>query len=104
MEQRDFQDRRLRREALEQELKQLFQRQSELSLRVKQEKINLDYERSDVEALEDGTFKSFFYSAIGKKEEKLMQEEDEVDEAERKYEATKPWWGDPPRGMRDQRA
>jgi predicted ribosome quality control (RQC) complex YloA/Tae2 family protein len=88
LELRDFQERRSRREALEQELEQLFQRQSELSLRVKQEKINLDYERSDVEALEDGTFKSFFYSAIGKKEEKLMQEEDEVDEAERKYEAT----------------
>ena len=60
---------------MEQELKQLFQRQSALSLRVKQEKTNLDYERSDVEALEDGTFKSFFYSAIGKKEEKLMQED-----------------------------
>ena len=88
MDLRDFQDRRSRREALEQELKQLFQRQSELSLRVKQEKINLDYERSDVEALEGGTFKSFFYSAIGKKEEKRMQEEDEGDEAERIYEAT----------------
>ena len=88
MELHDFQDRRLRREALEKELEQLLSRQSELSLRVKQEKTNLDYERSDVEALEGNTFKSFFYSAIGKKEEKLMQEEDEVDEAERKYEAT----------------
>jgi hypothetical protein len=88
LEQRDFQDRRLRREALEKELEQLLSRQSELSLRVKQEKTNLDYERSDVEALEGGTFKSFFYSAIGKKEEKRMQEEDEVDEAERIYEAT----------------
>ena len=88
MELRDFQEQRLSREALKKELEQLTLRQSELSLRVKQEKVNLDYERSDVEALEGNTFKSFFYSAIGKKEEKRMQEEDEVDEAERKYETT----------------
>ena len=71
MDLRDFQDRRSRREALEQELEQLFQRQSELSLRVKQEKINLDYERSDVEALEGGTFNLNVRGIINETEKKL---------------------------------
>ena len=89
MDFREIQQLLLHREDLEAELASLHQKAEEMNICLRREKINLDYERSDVEALEGNTLKSFFYSAIGKKEEKRMQEEDEADEAERKYEATK---------------
>ncbi len=88
MDLREFQEKLSGREALEKERELLFARQTELYARIKQEKTNLDYEKSDIEALEGKTLKAFFYSAIGKKEEKLMREEDEADEAEQKYEAS----------------
>ena len=88
MDLREFQEKRSSRDALKKERELLLERQGELCERIKQEKTNLDYERSDIEALEGKTLKSFFYSAIGKKEEKLMKEADELDEAERKYEAS----------------
>lgn len=88
MDLREFQKKLSGREALEKERELLFARQTELYARIKQEKTNLDYEKSDIEALEGKTLKAFFYSAIGKKEEKLMREEDEADEAAQKYEAS----------------
>ncbi|MBO5294947.1 MAG: hypothetical protein J6B71_06890 [Clostridia bacterium] len=63
-------------------------RYTELLTRSLREKEQLEYERGDVEALEGNSLKSIFYSVIGKKEERLEQEEYERDEAQRKYEAT----------------
>ena len=77
------------RKALQTELEELNQTRTQLEKRLKQEKTNLDYETSDVEALEGNTLKAFFYSAIGKKEERLMKEEDEAAAAKAKYEATR---------------
>ncbi len=47
----------------------------------------LAYEQSDVDELEGKTLKSAFYTLIGKKNEKLDQEYDELDEAKSQYEA-----------------
>ncbi len=76
------------RAPLEAELETLFARKSELEERLQRERINLEYERSDVQALEDNTLKSLLYAAIGKKEERLRKEEDEATDAERQYEST----------------
>ena len=76
------------RELLKAELESLYQNANELNARLRREKLNLEYEQSDVESLEGHSFKSFFYTAIGKKEERLMKEEDEAAEAERQYEET----------------
>ena len=75
------------REALNAELERLHAKQSELMELLKQKKQNLEYEQSDVTELESNTLKSFFYSAIGKREERLMKEEDEAAEAKQQYEA-----------------
>ena len=76
------------REALERELESLHQKGNELNERLRREQLNLEYEQSDVEALESNTLKSLFYTAIGKKEELLMKEEDEAAEAKEQYEGT----------------
>ena len=84
----ELQEKLAGREALEAELESLHQKASELNERLRLEKLNLEYEQSDVEALESNTLKSFFYTAIGKKEERLMKEEDEAEEAKEQYEGT----------------
>lgn len=76
------------RTALEAELESLNQTANELHARLRREKLHLEYEQSDVEALEGNTLKSVFYSVIGKKEERLMKEEDEAAEAKQQYEKT----------------
>ena len=85
---RELQEKLASREALEAELASLNQQANELSGRLHREKVNLEYEQSDVEALEGNTLKSLFYTVIGKKEERLMKEEDEAEEAKRQYEGT----------------
>jgi len=84
-----LQDKLASRKKLREELEKLTLKRTQLEMRLKQEKTNLDYENSDVEALEGNTLKAFFYSAIGKKEERLMKEEDEATAAKAKYEATR---------------
>lgn len=84
----ELQEKLAGREALEEELELLHQKGNELNERLRREKLNLEYEQSDVEALESNTLKSFFYTAIGKKEERLMKEEDEAEEAKEQYEGT----------------
>ena len=73
---------------METELNCLHEQANELSARLRRERLNLEYEQSDVEALEKNTLKSFFYTAIGKKEERLIKEEDEAEDALRQYEKT----------------
>lgn len=87
MELREFLEKTEGREALNAELERLHAKQSELREILKQKKQNLDYEQSDVTELEGNTLKSFFYSAIGKREERLMKEEDEAAVAKQQYEA-----------------
>ena len=84
----ELQQRIWSREALEAELDRLHQKADELSARLRREKVNLEYEQSDVKALEENTLKALFLTAIGKKEERLMKEEDEAEEALRQYENT----------------
>ncbi len=88
MELRELQEKLAGREALEAELESLNQKVSDLNARLRREQLNLEYEQSDVEALEGNTLKSFFYTAIGKKEERLMKEEDEAAKAKEQYEGT----------------
>ena len=83
----ELQQRIWSREALESELDRLHQKADELSARLRREKVNLEYEQSDVKALEENTLKALFLTAIGKKEERLMKEEDEAEEALRQKEA-----------------
>lgn len=87
MELRELLEKTEGREALNAELERLHAKQSELREILKQKKQNLDYEQSDVTELEGNTLKSFFYSAIGKREERLMKEEDEAAVAKQQYEA-----------------
>lgn len=74
--------------ALEAELEELEQRRLDLQRQVKLDRTNLEYEMSDVRALEDKTLKSVFYTVIGKKEERLEKEESEAEQAQKKYEDT----------------
>ena len=77
------------RDALEAELETLHKREGELNERMRREGLNLEYEESDVKALEGNTLKSLFYTVIGKKEELLCREEDEAAAAREQYEATR---------------
>lgn len=88
MELRELQDQLSGRVALEAELEALNQQKNALQDRMKREKVNLEYEQSDVEALEGNTLKAVFYSVIGQKEVRLAKEEDEAEAAKRKYEGT----------------
>ena len=74
--------------ALEAELEELGQRRLDLQRQIELDRVNLEYERSDVRALEENTLKSVFYTVIGKKEERLEKEESEAEQAQRKYEDT----------------
>ena len=56
---REFQEKLSNREALETELNDLHQKANELCARLRCEKLNLEYEQSDVETLEENTLKSF---------------------------------------------
>ena len=77
------------REALRSELEELSKRESELRERLRRETLNLGYEQSDVEELEKkGSIKSIFFTLIGKREERLQKEEDEVDAARQQLEST----------------
>lgn len=84
----ELQEKLARRKSLEDELDRLHQKADELCARLRREMLNLEYEQSDVTALEENTFKSFFYTVIGKKEERLTKEENEADEALQQYEKT----------------
>ena len=74
--------------ALEAELEELEKRRLDLQRQTELDRTNLEYEMSDVRALEDKTLKSVFYTVIGKKEERLEKEENEAEQAQRKYEDT----------------
>lgn len=84
----ELQEKLAGRAVLEAELEGLFSQKSALEEWLQREKVNLEYERSDVQDMENGTLKSLFYSVIGKKEERLRKEEDEAEAAERQYEGT----------------
>ncbi len=84
----ELQEKLASREAFETELESLRQTADELEKRLRREQQNLAYENSDVEALEGNTLKALFYTVIGKKEERLMREEDEAEAARRQCEST----------------
>lgn len=76
------------RRSLEAELECLHQTANELHARIRQEQLHLEYEQADVQELETPSVKTFFYTVLGKKEERLQKEQDEAEEAKRQYEAT----------------
>ncbi|MBQ7346939.1 MAG: hypothetical protein IJW55_03205 [Clostridia bacterium] len=88
MELQELQTKLGKRADLEAERDAWLQKCTELEQRSYREKLNMEYEQSDVEALEGKTLKAFLYTALGKKEERLEQEEQEADEAKLQYEAT----------------
>ena len=88
----DLQELRARiasRDSLKSEQEALFQKETELREQLRREGLNLQYEESDVEELEETNLKSIFYTVIGKKEERLNREIDEAEEARAQYERTK---------------
>ena len=88
MELQELQTKLGKRADLEAERDAWLQKCTELEQRSYREKLNMEYEQSDVEALEGKTLKAFLYTALGKKEERLEQEEQEADGAKLQYEAT----------------
>lgn len=87
MDIRELQKKTDGRRALEDELECLYVRQSELRDLLKQRQQHLEFEQSDVTEMESTTLKSMFYSAIGKREERLTKEKDEAEAAKQQYEA-----------------
>lgn len=78
-----------KKERIETELQNLQEKKKPIEEKVSElEKCKLAEEK-DVTRLEGGTFASFFYQVIGKKEEKLSKEKTEAYEATKKYEVAK---------------
>ena len=75
------------RDNLNKTIQTLLLKKGEIEKRLKPLEQSRDKERSDVEKLEKGGVKSFFYSLIGQKVERLNKEKDEAYEADKKYEA-----------------
>ena len=75
------------RENLNKTIRTLLLKKEEIEKRLKPLEEAKIKEHSDVEKLEKGGIKSFFYSITGQKVEKLNKEKDEAYEADKKYEA-----------------
>lgn len=75
------------RDNLYKTIRTLSTKKKEIEERLKPLEQSRDKERSDVEKLERGGIKSFFYSLTGQKVERLNKEKDEAYEADKKYEA-----------------
>ena len=75
------------RDNLNKTIQTLLLKKGEIEKRLKPLEQSRDKEHSDVEKLEKGGVKSFFYSLIGQKVERLNKEKDEAYEADKKYEA-----------------
>ena len=75
------------RDNLNKTIQTLLLKKGEIEKRLKPLEQSRDKERSDVEKLEKGGIKSFFYSLTGQKVERLNKEKDEAYEADKKYEA-----------------
>ena len=75
------------RDNLYKTIRTLSTKKKEIEERLKPLEQSRDKERSDVEKLEKGGVKSFFYSLTGQKVERLNKEKDEAYEADKKYEA-----------------
>ena len=74
------------RENLNKTIRTLLLKKEEIEKRLKPLEEAKIKEHSDVEKLEKGGIKSFFYSITGQKVEKLNKEKDEAYEADKKYE------------------
>lgn len=75
------------RENLNKTIRTLLLKKNEIEKRLKPLEESRDKEHSDVEKLEKGGIKSFFYSLTGQKVERLNNEKDEAYEADKRYEA-----------------
>lgn len=76
-----------RRENLNKTIRSLFLKKEELEKRLKPLDEARIKEYSDVEKLEKGGIKSFFYSLLGQEAERLKKEKYEAFEADEKYQA-----------------
>ncbi len=75
------------RENLNQTIRTLLLKKEEVEKRLALLEKSKVKEQADVEKLEKGGIKSFFYSLTGQKVERLNKEKDEAYEADKKYEA-----------------
>lgn len=87
MDLKEMQARIERKKQLEIDLPKLRERSYKLEEQEKILKVRLEYEKSDVDALEGNNLKSLFYTVLGKKQEKLNREYDEADAAQEEYDA-----------------
>lgn len=78
----------IRKRILSSELATLQGKQKELDTKVKELSERKQAEQKDVDRLEKGGITSFFYSIVGKKEERLVKERAEALEALQQYEET----------------
>lgn len=83
---RELHQKVLRKRTLIRELSALHFKQQELDSKVKDLEKRKQAEQKDVDRLEKGGITSFFYSVIGKKEERLEKERAEAVDAMRQYE------------------
>ncbi len=75
------------RDNLNKTIQTLLLKKGEIEKRLKPLEESRNKEHSDVEKLEKGGIKSFFYSLTGQKVERLNKEKDEAYEADKRYEA-----------------
>ncbi len=75
------------RDNLYKTIRTLSLKKKEIEERLKPLEETKNKEHSDVEKLERGGIKSFFYSLIGQRVERLNKEKDEAYEADKRYEA-----------------
>lgn len=78
----------IRKRILSSELADLQVKQKELDTKEKELSERKQAEQKDVDRLEKGGITSFFYSIVGKKEERLVKERAEALEALQQYEET----------------
>jgi len=76
-----------RKQHLEAALTQLYSSRNQLKARADELEEIMYKEQEDVERLEGGSLAAFFYSVVGRKEEKLEQEREEAYAAKVKYDA-----------------
>ena len=84
---KELQRRAARRAQVQAQLRELETQRSALEARVEELAVVLHDERADVERLEAGGLTAFFYSLLGKGEEKLDKERREAAAAALKYES-----------------
>ena len=84
---KELQRRAARRTQVQAQLRELETQRSALEARIEELAVVLHDERADVERLEAGGLTAFFYSLLGKGEEKLDKERREAAAAALKYES-----------------